>query len=302
MTPSNYSRKVCCPICGGSIGVCLLEILNPDRFEVYAGVEAAGYKRQWSECTNCGAAINIHPSGVVEKLAAISSGYYEIDLKASSVSQKYQQVMSLPSASSDNALRVKRVGEFVADWRLRVGVCQSRMRVLDIGAGTGVFLSKFISEEARINRIWEGCAFEPDDNAAAHLRTLKMFKVNHGLFTRSATIHNVDLCTLNKVVEHLLDPVDLMREAATSLNPTSGVLYVEVPAKETIECRTAADNILGALHHQLYDICSLDFAFRAAGMAVMRLERIYEPSGKISIAGFAVMPEAVSIMQNRCMK
>lgn len=299
MTQFSHPRKAYCPLCGGLVSACLLEISKPDRFEVYAGVEEAGYKRQWLECAGCGAAINIHPSGVVEKLAAISSGYYEIDLKASSVSQKYQQVMSLPSASSDNALRVKRVGEFIADWRLQVGVCQPRMRVLDIGAGTGVFLSKFISEEARINRIWEGCAFEPDESAAAHLRTLKTFEVNHGLFTSKSTIHNVDLCTLNKVVEHLLDPVDLMREAATSLNPNSGVLYVEVPAKETIECRSTEDNILGALHHQLYDICSLDFAFRAAGMAVMRLERIYEPSGKISIAGFAVMPKAVSMMQSR---
>jgi hypothetical protein len=299
MTTISHTQNKCCPICGGLLALCLLEISKPDRFELNAGVEEAGYKRRWMECSKCGAAINSHPDGVVEKLATIASGYYEVDLKTSSVSQKYHQVMSLPSASSDNALRVKRIGKFVTDWQEQMGLSQQCLRVLDIGAGTGVFLSKFMSEEAKLSRVWRGLAFEPDQMAAAHLRALEMFEVRHGLYTQNSDIRDVDLCTLNKVVEHLVDPIDLIRQASTSLAATSGVLYVEVPAKETIFCRPSYDNILGALHHQLYDLCSLDRALRAAGMVVMRLERIYEPSGKISIVGFAVMPDAASVMQGK---
>jgi hypothetical protein len=126
-----------------------------------------------------------------------------------------------------------------------------------------------------------------------------MFEVRHSLFTGSPDVQDIDLCTLNKVVEHLEDPVNLIRQASTSLVPSWGVLYVEVPAKETIVCRPPADNILGALHRQLYDFRSLDCAFRGAGMVAIQLERIYEPSGKISIAGFAVMPDAISILQGK---
>jgi hypothetical protein len=68
------------------------------------------------------------------------------------------------------------------------------LKVLDIGAGTGVFLSKFISEEAKLGRIWQGLAFEPDAMAATHLRTLEMFEVRHELFTHHLmTLRYMDL-------------------------------------------------------------------------------------------------------------
>lgn len=299
MTLTKTSVATCCSICGGTLGSSLVEISEPDRFERHAGITEVGYVRRWLECSKCGAAINVHPDGVVEKLAAIASGYYEIDLQGSSVSQKYQQVMDLPASGSDNAMRVARIGSFIAEWHRLACLNRPTLRVLDIGAGTGVFLSKFISEEGKLDRTWGGLACEPDELAAAHLRALKMFDVRQGLFAPSSDMQNFDLCTLNKVVEHLLDPVDLIRQAGTALTPTTGVLYVEVPAKETIFCRPSNDNILGALHHHLYDLSSLDAALRAAGMVPMRLERIYEPSGKISIVGFAVKPEAVTILQAR---
>lgn len=299
MTLTNTSVVTYCSICGGTLRNVLLEISELDRFERHAGIAEAGYVRRWLECSNCGAAINVHPVGVVEKLTAIASGYYEIDLKGSSASQKYRQVMDLPATSSDNAMRVARIGSFIAEWHGLVCLKRPTLKVLDIGAGTGVFLSKFISEEVKLDRTWEGLACEPDEHAAAHLRTLKMFDVRQSLFSQSSDIQNFDLCTLNKVVEHLLNPVDLIRQAGTALTPTTGVLYVEVPAKETISCRPSNDNILGALHHQLYDLSSLDVALRAGGMVPMRLERIYEPSGKISIVGFAVRSEAGAKLQTR---
>jgi 2-polyprenyl-3-methyl-5-hydroxy-6-metoxy-1,4-benzoquinol methylase len=299
MPSTNTSVAACCSICAGALAGSLLEISEPDRFERHVGIAEAGYVRRWLECSNCGAAINVHPVGVVRRLTELASGYYDVDLKGSSVSDKYRQVMNMFATSSDNAMRVKRIGSFVADWHERDCLKRPTLKVLDIGAGTGVFLSKFISEEAKLDRNWEGVAFEPDEHAATHLRTLKMFDVRQSLFSASFGPQNFELCTLNKVVEHLLDPVDLIRQAGTALAPTTGILYVEVPAKETIFCRPSNDNILGALHHQLYDLSSLDVALRAGGLVPVRLERIYEPSGKISIVGFAVRLEAVAKLQAR---
>lgn len=79
----------------------------------------------------------------------------------------------------------------------------------------------------------------------------------------------------------MLSPVDLIRQAATAIEPNTGALYIEVPAKETISCRPPGDNILGALHHQLCDLSSLDASLRAARLVPMGLKRIYEHSGKI---------------------
>jgi hypothetical protein len=126
--------------------------------------------------------------------------------------------------------------------------------------------------------------------------------VTEGLFKAGPSFEGFDLCTLNKVVEHLVDPVELLRQAGTALSPNRGVIYVEVPAKETIDCRPANDNILGALHRQLYDIGSLNTAMTRAGLEVIQVERIYEPSGKISIVGFAVMNELIRTLRDGGLK
>ena len=131
---------------------------------------------------------------------------------------------------------------------------------------------------------------EPDPIAAAHLRGLGRFEVVESTYTHGDDLADFDLCTLNKVVEHVGDPVALLRGAATALRSPGGVIYVEVPDKATLVHRPPTDNILGALHRHLYDIRSLDEALRRAGLVVFSIERLFEPSGKISLAAFAVTP------------
>lgn len=294
---NKHNNMECCQICGGQLTRELLVIRDPDRFEVHVGIERLGYLRRWMECGQCGAAINVYSEIVAEKLASLATGYYEVDFKSTTIGKKYEVVMALPKALSDNALRVARIRTFLADWMPNVN--HVHRRVLDIGAGTGVFLAKFLMEEGRFGQKWLANAIEPDSVAAAHLRGLGLFEVTEGLFKEGLGFDGFDLCTLNKVVEHLVDPIELLRQACTALSPNRGVLYVEVPAKETIDCRPHDDNILGALHRQLYDIGSLNAALKKAGLEAIRLERIYEPSGKISIVGFAVRRELVQVLQAR---
>ena len=68
-----------------------------------------------------------------------------------------------------------------------------------------------------------------------------------------------------------------------------------MPAKETVAYRSPNDNILGPLHRHLYDMESLSKAIAQAGLAIMEMVRLFEPSGKISIAAFAVKPEAAAL-------
>ena len=290
----------CCQVCGGELTRELIAIRSPDRFELHVGIEPAGYVRRWMECDRCGAAINVYSGMVKEKLQRLAAGYYEVDFKGTTIDKKYEFVMALPPERSDNAMRVARVHRFLEHWMPNdQPYCA---KALDIGAGTGVFLAKFLTEATRRGQRWEPNAVEPDPLAAAHLRRLGMFQVTEGLFTPGPSFEGFDLCTLNKVVEHLADPVELLRQAGTVLSSNRGVLYVEVPAKETIDCRPTNDNILGALHRQLYDIGSLNTALTRAGLEVIQVERIYEPSGKISIVGFAVRNELIRILRDGGLK
>lgn len=286
-----------CAICGGQLIRELLAIQEPDRFERHLGVARDGYVRRWVECAGCGAVTNVYPEGVIARLESLAAGYYEVDFKSSTIGQKYVAVMSLPVARSDNAQRVGRIRSFLAEWCAAEGGKESR--ALDIGAGTGVFLSRFLQDTSRDGQAWSAIAVEPDPVAAEHLRSLGQFNVRQEVFSAESGLAGFDLCTLNKVIEHLADPVRLLHEASSALNPQQGVLYVEVPAKETLLHRPPEDNILGALHRHLYDVTSLNAAIGRAGLVVMRIDRLYEPSGKISIAAFAARPEAAEIRSRR---
>jgi len=92
---------------------------------------------------------------------------------------------------------------------------------------------------------------------------------------------------MNKVLEHLPRPGELLSRVAQALNPSGGIVYVEVPDVQTIGRRPPSDNILGSLHHHLYSARGLATLIEDAGLHLLDFGRTVEPSGKITIFGFA---------------
>ena len=181
-----------CAICGGNVSREILFINKPDRFERSVGISPKGYRRSWVECMQCGAATNLLPSASEEKLIALRSAYYEVDFSDSDIGEKYRRVMALPARKSDNAGRVSRIIEFACKWFDPGYVPQ----VLDIGAGTGVFLSRLIDETGGC---WSYLGLEPDPQAAKHLRQLRKFPVIEAMYRPQLELADFSLITLNKV-------------------------------------------------------------------------------------------------------
>ncbi len=274
-----------CAICDGVLSELALVIETPDRFERHAGVGTDRYRREWWTCAGCGCAQNILPANSVQKLAAVADGYYHIDFPDTPPADRFARIMALPPDRSDNAGRVARIRSFLGDWlsRGRAGT----LRALDIGAGLGVFLARFLAEERSGGTAWSATALEPDPDSAAHLETLGQFEVQRALLTAESDLGQFSLVTLNKVLEHVADPNALIAAAARVLDPEHGLLYVEVPDVLTIGRRPPADNILGALHHHLYSPEALATVFQAGGLVPMKIERVLEPSGKLTVYGLA---------------
>ncbi len=288
-------NKYNCFLCGANLEKTLLEITKPDRFEQFVGVRANNYQRFWMECPNCGAANNILDQDVREKLEELSASYYEVDLPGEDIPNKFQKIMSLPPKASDNAGRVLRITNFLQNWydSLKNNDLRSR-KAMDIGAGIGVFLSRFLSEVNKPNKTWSALAVEPDPNAAQHLRSLDQFEVFEGVFKGQLNLGDFDLVTLNKIIEHVENPIHLLKDITSVLNSNSGLAYIEVPDKLTIGNRVDTDNILGALHYHLYDPLSLSMLLSNSGLHPIQINRIVEPSGKITIYAFACLETALN--------
>jgi hypothetical protein len=277
------------------LGATLLVHERPDRFESHVGIDSRGYHREWLECNACGSATNRQDAGNERKLASLAAGYYEVDFANSSIAEKYAKVMALPVGESDNAGRVERIRNTlrVFQGRFPSGSAGRRRAVLDIGAGTGVFLSLFLDLAAAHGEDWRAIGVEPDPNAVDHLLSLRQFEVHAGPYTGQMELRGVDLVTLNKVVEHIPDPVPFIDLAGRALSAETGILYVEVPDVLTIGRRAPNDNVLGALHHHLYTPQGVMALFQRAGLVSLDVGRIMEPSGKITVYGFAAMASAV---------
>lgn len=281
-----------CRLCGCTDQGVKLVIDRPDRFERAAGIAEAGYRRYWLDCAGCGLLNNHYEHDLS---AVYESDYYDPAVEGESVRERFARVLALPNAGSDNWSRVQRIKRFIAGYRQGWRGAAVPPSVLDIGAGTGIFLYRFL--EAMPG--WSATAVEPVPQGFEHLRTLREVP---GTDPRYAAVQAVQgfytagmpelagerfgLVTLNKVVEHLADPVALVRDAGEAL-ATGGVLYVEVPDKATADHRPATDNILGALHFALYDAATLARVFGRAGLATLQVQRYTEPSGKITVSGFA---------------
>ncbi len=275
-----------CALCAGLDSREILLIDQPDRFEQSIGVESQGYTRRWVECQQCGGATNVLPEESALRLASLRAAYYEVDFMGSDIGEKYRRVMSMPAEQSDNAGRVARVTDFVRRW----SGASARPGIMDIGAGTGVFLSRLVDQTAGA---WKCLGVEPDPRAATHLRKLDKFAVVEAMYLGQPELRGFNLVTLNKVLEHIEQPLPFLLQVVQSLVLDDGLLYVEVPDKLTARLRSPQDNILGALHCHLYDPISLGCLLQRAGLALLCVNRIAEPSGKLSVYAFAAPAESV---------
>ena len=275
-----------CAICNGKDAREILLIDKPDRFEQSVGIEPDGYARAWIECKQCGAATNAMQDNNASRIEALRSAYYEVDFLNSDIGEKYRYVMSLPESKSDNAGRVRRVVEVASKW---LGE-STPPRVMDIGAGTGVFLSRLVDQTSGA---WPAVGVEPDPRAASHLKKLAKFEVVEALFCGQSELKDFNLITLNKVLEHIERPLPFLETVAESLDAGNGLLYIEVPDKLTALLRPPEDNILGALHCHLYDPKSLGYLIGLAGLELLQVNRVLDPSGKLTVYAFAAPFQSV---------
>lgn len=265
-----------CPICNSSD---VKRRFNVQRDDPYQELAPGNKPAEYFECAFCGCMV-FHGDSQFEKHYKSGSYYNLTEDLTSSLKMRFDYIINLPSDQSDNLARVRRVFAFIQT-SLTSEKASSPKWILDVGSGMGVFLFEFLKYE-----VFNGVAIEPDKAACEHLaQVLPTTRVERGYS------HEIDLkqlfflITLNRVLEHTSDPTRMLEVERDRLD-RDGIIYVEVPDTLSYYLHGADDEAFGYGHFVVYSPLGLCILTKKAGLDLVALNRVVEPSGKFTLYAF----------------
>ena len=240
--------------------------LNPDR-----------YHRNITTCKICGHFYSIHEMD----LSAIYSGAYNRSTyqNPAGMRQTFDRITQLDSSKSDNTARCNRIVRFLQKHNFQQQ--NSEIKVLDVGSGLGVF------PWAMAHRGYAVTALDPDPNAAEHIRTHAGVPTLCGDFLAIAPPEGFSLITFNKVLEHVAEPIAMLRKSALFLKE-KGVVYLELPDGEKAQVEGFEREEFFIDHFHVFSFASIALLASLAGFEAIEIERLREPSGKFTLLAFLI--------------
>jgi SAM-dependent methyltransferase len=251
----------------------------PDGETRFPGLEGRYHREVW-RCTACGHML-LDPGVDLDEL--YRGGYAEATY-GDRMRETFERITGLPPERSDNRARVRRVTEFADRWLWGPDGEVRRPRALDVGSGLGVFPWALAGEG------WSVTALDPDPRQAELVRTLACVPTVCADFMEAEGLGRFDVVTLNKVLEHVPDPV-LMLARAGSFLETGGFVYLEVPDGEAAAEDGPGREEFFIEHLHAFSLTSVGLMIAAAGLAALGMERFREPSGKYTIVAFCGQAE-----------
>jgi len=234
------------------------------------------YRRELMQCTRCGHMVSVGTSIPMESYdGAYVAQTYGKGVQA--IRNAFERIQSLRPSESDNVGRVARVDHFASKW---FGRNHQHRELLDVGAGLGVFIAGM-----QANR-WQCTGVDPDPAACEHLRTWLGADAYCATFERLTGAGRFDVVTLNKVLEHVADPVGMLSLIPAVLG-RRGVAYVEVPDGEAALEDGPGREEFFIEHLHAFSMASLGLTMQLAGLRPIECARLREPSGKYTLFAFA---------------
>jgi SAM-dependent methyltransferase len=259
-----------CP-CEGRFLKTLFSYDAPPPGETPFPIEPGEYRREFRRCGVCRHFVASH---ALDLDGLYQGQYVDATYGSDGFHASFDRIVSLPPELSDNTQRVRRVVEFAAARAL--GTPPS---ALDVGSGLCVFLHRLRDLG------WRCTAIDPDTRAVDHARSVVGVEAVAGDFLALDDLGRFDLVSFNKVIEHVADPVGLLAKGVTNVED-NGFIYVEVPDGEAAAADGPDREEFFVDHLHVFSAASLALAAARAGLRVLRLDRLREPSTKYTLAAF----------------
>jgi SAM-dependent methyltransferase len=274
----NLQSPIPCSFCGSSAHTLIFTYDAPPPGEtVFPLRDGEIYHREIWRCQGCGHCTNRHQLNL-QRL--YEGGYVDATYSGDKLLAAFQKIMALPPERSDNFQRVRRIVQYMNEKRDRDGDRNiPTPTLLDVGSGLGVFPAR-MKEEG-----WECTALDPDPRAVDHARRRVGVHAIRGDFFSPPQLQTYDLITFNKMLEHVENPVKMLRKSQARLRG-QGVVYVELPDGEAAAADGAGREEFFIEHFHVFSMSSFCLLARQAGFSVDCIERVREPSTKYTLRAF----------------
>jgi len=264
-----------CP-CNSNSYVDLFQYTSPPDGEIrFKFSKSDNYKRNILKCTICGHFLSIHKMS--------QKSFYEDDYVSSNykdgtgIYNTFKKIISLPHDMSDNRQRVKRILNFFSTPDKKKN--SKKPNVLDVGSGLCVFLY----EMKKYN--WQCTALDPDIRNVKHAQNNVGIKALCDDFMNLNNTETFDLITFNKVLEHVIDPIEMLKKSKCFLK-TDGIVYIELPDGEKAIYEGFDREEFFIDHHHIFSSTSFSIMIDQAGFEMINIGRLREPSSKYTLFCF----------------
>lgn len=196
----------------------------------------------------------------------------------------FSRIIGLKPENSDNFGRINGITNFAASWFSP----DKKPNLLDVGSGLGVF------PHAVKGVGWRCTAIDPDIRAVKHLTETIGVSSICGDFTKIKPIKKFDIVTINKVLEHVSNPIEMLLKSLEWVK-SDGFVYIEVPDGEVASTFGPNREEFFIEHLHIFSLASTVILAQRSGFFVESISRICEPSGKYTLRAF-LSPNRVKLI------
>ena len=201
---------------------------------------------------------------------------YSLISHGKDMKKKFNKINDLKS-KSDNYHRVKRILSYFKNLK------KKDINLLDVGSGLSVFLYQL---KKKVD--WRLVGIEPDINFVNFAKKLSINVIHSNLKSNIFKKKKFNIITMNKIIEHVKDPVKLLK-VSKKLLIKNGYIYIEVPdgsaASKHLDNKYREEFFVDHLH--IFSKKSLKKSIKLAGLSLLYCKTIKEKSGKLSLYAFA---------------
>lgn len=267
-------NNIKCPITGDVKAKLIFSYNAPPLNEIsLKTLKIQNYKREVWQFLPSGHFVSIHSMNLDDfyKGAYMEATYNNLN----SMIKTYNKIISLPIHKSDNMGRFNAVNSFYKKWYKE----KISPKLLDIGSGLGVF-PYLVNKHG-----WDCTAIDPDPRSIDHIVKKIKIKGLCGDFMNLSPNKKYDIVTLNKVLEHVEDPISMLSRVNKWIKD-DGFVYIELPDGENASKEGKEREEFFIEHLHIFSSESTKILAKKAGFKVQMISQIQEPSSKYTIRAF----------------